>query len=75
MIYQDVYINIPSLLYYLHNEKIPPPIIIVKLYSDNKNEIYLISIEINVELINETNQLNQRNLCLNLDQLFEKKEG
>jgi hypothetical protein len=47
----------------------------VKFYSGTENEIYLISIQIDVESINGTTELNETNRCVDVQTLFPKKEG
>jgi hypothetical protein len=72
---QSVYDNLPDLLHYPYKEKTAPRIIIVKLYSDTLNAIYLISIQIDVESVNGTNEVAEGNRCVHVDTLFETKEG
>ncbi len=50
---QYIYDHLLDLLYYLYVGETIPVIIVVKFYSDSKNEIYLISIQINVESIDK----------------------
>ena len=75
LVHQHVYINLPDLLHYLYVGKTAPGIIVVKLYSNTQNEIYLISIQIDVESINGTTEVNERNRCVHVQTLFQTKEG
>jgi hypothetical protein len=72
---QHIYANLPDLLYYHHVGKTAPGIIVVKFYSGSENDIYLISIQIDVESINGTTKLNETNHCVHVQTLFPKKEG
>jgi hypothetical protein len=72
---QYIYGNLPDLLYYQHIEETAPEIIVVKFYSGTENDIYLISIQIDVESINGTTELNNTNHCVNVQTLFPTKEG
>jgi hypothetical protein len=75
LVHQRVYTNLPHMLNYTYNEKIAPGIIVVKLYSNTQSDIYLISIEIDVESINGTTELNEVNHCAHVETLFETKES
>jgi hypothetical protein len=75
LVHQRIHVNLPDLLLYLHARKTAPGIIVVKLYSNVQSEIYLISIQIDVESINGTTEINERNRCVNVQTLFEMKEG
>jgi hypothetical protein len=59
----------------MYNENIAPGIIIVKFYSGSENDIYLISIQIDVESINGTMELNETNHCVDVKTLFPRKES
>jgi hypothetical protein len=64
------------LLQYFYNEKRAPEIIVVKLYySDTQNAIYLISIQIEVESINGSTELNERTRCIHVQTFFPTIEG
>jgi hypothetical protein len=75
LIHQRVHMNLPELLYYLHNEKTAPGIIVMKLYHNTPSEIYLISIQIDVESINGTTEVTEENHCAHVQALFERNEG
>jgi hypothetical protein len=75
LIHQRVHLNLPDQLHYLYNEKRAPHIIVVKFYSGSENEIYLISIQIDVESINGTSELNETNRCSRVETLFPINEG
>jgi hypothetical protein len=72
---QHIYDHLPDFLHYQHVGKIAPGIIVVKFYSSTENEIYLISIQIDVESITGTMELNETNRCVHVQTLFSKKEG
>ena len=73
---QRVYGNLPDLLRYFHIRKTAPGIIVVKFYSNiEKGDIYLISIQIDVESINGTIEMNKTNHCAHVETLFPRKEG
>jgi hypothetical protein len=72
---QYVHNNLPELLRYLHVGKTAPNIIVVKFYSNTQSEIYLISIQIDVESIIGTIEMNEANHCANVETLFPIKEG
>jgi hypothetical protein len=73
---QHIYNNLPDLLYYLHIGKTAPGIIVVKFYSKTQSaNIYLISIQIDVESINGMIELNKTNHCVHVETLFPTKEG
>jgi hypothetical protein len=72
---QRVYTNLPHMLNSMYNEKTAPGIIVVKFYSGTENEIYLISIHIDVESINGTTELNETNRCAHVQTLFPTNEG
>jgi hypothetical protein len=59
----------------MYNEKTAPGIIVVKLYSNMQSDIYLISIQIDVESINGTTELNETNRCAHVQTLFPTNEG
>jgi hypothetical protein len=64
---QHVYNNLPDLLYYLYIGNTAPGIIVVKFYSNTQSaNIYLISIQIDVESINGTIELNKTNHCAHI---------
>jgi hypothetical protein len=67
--------NLPDLLQYLYDVKTAPGIILVKLYSNTQNAIYLISIQIDVESINGTTEVIEGNRCVHVQTLFETTEG
>jgi hypothetical protein len=75
LVNQHIYVNLPDLLHYLHVGKTAPDIIVVKFYSGSENDIYLISIQIDVELITGTIEMNETNHCVHVQTLFPKKEG
>jgi hypothetical protein len=68
---QYIHDHLPDLLYYLHIGKTAPGIIVVKFYSDTENDIYLISIQIDVESIDGTIELNETNRCVHVQSLFD----
>jgi hypothetical protein len=63
------------LLQYFYNEKRAPEIIVLKLYSNIQSEIYLISIQIDVESINGSTELNERTRCIHVQTFFPTIEG
>jgi hypothetical protein len=75
LVYQRIHINLPDSFDYLYNGKIAPGIIVVKLYSNTQSEIYLISIQIDVESINGTTELTETNRCAHVQTLFPSNEG
>jgi hypothetical protein len=75
LVSQRVYVNLPDLLHYPYDQTRAPGIIVVKLYSNSQSAIYLISIQIDVESINGTTEVIERNRCVHVQTLFETKEG
>jgi hypothetical protein len=75
LVHQRVYVNLPDLLRYSYDAKTAPGIIVVKLYSDTQNAIYLIAIQIDVESFNGTTEVTEENRCVHVQTLFEMKEG
>jgi hypothetical protein len=75
LIHQRVHLNLPDRLHYLYNEKRAPHITVAKFYSGTENEIYLISIQIDVESINGTIEMNETNRCAHVQTLFPTNEG
>jgi hypothetical protein len=75
LVNQHIYNNLPDLLHYQHVGKTAPGIIVVKFYSGAENDIYLISIQIDVESINGTTELNKTNHCVHVETLFPTNEG
>jgi hypothetical protein len=75
LVNQHIYVNLPDLLHYQHIKKTAPEIIVMKFYSGTEKDIYLISIQIDVESINGTTELNETNRCVNVRTLFPTKEG
>jgi hypothetical protein len=73
LVYQRVYDNLPNPLLYLHVGKTAPAIVVMKLYSNAQSEIYLISVQIDVESINGTTELTEENRCVHVETLFELK--
>jgi hypothetical protein len=71
---QIIYDPLPDFLHYLRVGKTAPALIMVKFYSDAENEIYLISIQINVESINGTIALNKTNRCVDVQRISESKK-
>ena len=74
-IHQRVHTRLPDLLQYFYQEKVAPQIIVVKLYPNLQSKIHIISIQIDVESINGTIELNETNHCPHVQMLFSRKEG
>jgi hypothetical protein len=72
---QHIYVPLPKFLHSVYNGEIVPDIIVVKLYSKVKNEVYLISVRTDTESINGTTEVNEKTVCTSVDNLFETREG
>jgi hypothetical protein len=75
LVEKRLYAKLPHKLDYLHKRKKAPEIIVVNLYSDAQVETYLISLQINVESINGTTEVSEKNRCAPVHTLFAPKEG
>ena len=75
LVHQRIYLSLPDRLLYLHAENTAPRIILIKLYSNMQSEIYLISIQIEMESINGTIEISEENRCVHLRTLFPTNEG
>ena len=67
LVHQRIYLPLSDRLLYLHAGNTAPTIILVKLYSNTQSEIHLISIQIEVDSINGTIEINR---CVDVRSLF-----
>lgn len=76
LVHQHLYDSLPQSLFYLHEQtKKAPAVIVVKLYSNTKIDTYVISLQIEVEWIEGTTELSERNRCAYVDTLLPIQKG
>jgi EGF-like domain len=74
--HQHLHDSLPQSLFYLHEQtKKAPAVIVVKLYSNTQIDIYLISLQIEVESIEGTTELSERNRCPHVNTLLPIQKG
>lgn len=64
LVHQQVHLPLPYRLFYLHAGNTAPAIILVKLYVNTQSEIHLVSIQIDVDSINDTIEIHENTRCV-----------
>ena len=72
---QNVYGQLPTSLTHYHDTLPVPEIVLLKLYSDNRSDIYALALLLNQPSIRTETSINERNRCKPAESPFTSKEG